>query len=418
MTTLGARKQLVVPALLLALGTWPPAPARADLPLGPRSLDEHRVGRTIAPGLRRTAIRRGRPGSGSAWRVNVLRVNRARLAGEVTAGRAGGRLFRLARISTMARRLGALAGVNGGYYAPAAGRTRGDPIGTLAIGGRLLSEPTGNRVALLIPRERGRRVRIARLRFAGAVAAAGERRLVDGVNRVRGRIPACGGRGGDRPTQRPNPALICTDPSELIVFTRAFGRRTRTRGGYEVVVRGGTVVAARAGGNTAIPREGLVLSGSRSAARFLGRTAPRGARPRISLALRSGRRRLSARAFGTILEAGPRVLRRGRIRIEARREGYRGALFDSLVFGRAPRTLVGLRRDGRLLLVTVDGRQRRSVGVTLPEAARMMRALGATEAMSLDTGGSTAMVVGRRLVNRPSDAAGERAVSNGLFVLP
>jgi exopolysaccharide biosynthesis protein len=47
-----------------------------------------------------------------------------------------------------------------------------------------------------------------------------------------------------------------------------------------------------------------------------------------------------------------------------------------------------------------------------------MRSLGAREALNLDGGGSTTMTVGARVVNRPSDPTGERAVSNGLFVLP
>ena len=66
--------------------------------------------------------------------------------------------------------------------------------------------------------------------------------------------------------------------------------------------------------------------------------------------------------------------------------------------------------------MTVDGRQPRySVGVTLLEAARLMRALGASEALNLDGGGSTTMVVAGQLVNRPSDGT-ERAVSDALVV--
>ena len=72
-----------------------------------------------------------------------------------------------------------------------------------------------------------------------------------------------------------------------------------------------------------------------------------------------------------------------------------------------------------LLLATVDGRQPGwSAGVTLAEAARLMRALGARDALNLDGGGSTAMTVRGELVNRPSDPAGERPVSDGVFVLP
>ncbi len=71
------------------------------------------------------------------------------------------------------------------------------------------------------------------------------------------------------------------------------------------------------------------------------------------------------------------------------------------------------------MLVTVDGRRPGvSVGLTVAEAARVMRALGAREAMNLDGGGSTTMVVRSRVVNRPSDPTGERPVAEGIFVVP
>lgn len=93
---------------------------------------------------------------------------------------------------------------------------------------------------------------------------------------------------------------------------------------------------------------------------------------------------------------------------------------------RHPRTAVGIASDGRrLLLVVVDGRQPgRSAGMSLRELATLMLALGARDALNLDGGGSTAMVFADpaaggalRVANRPSDAAGERAVGNALVVV-
>lgn len=89
-------------------------------------------------------------------------------------------------------------------------------------------------------------------------------------------------------------------------------------------------------------------------------------------------------------------------------------------FGEArhPRTAVGWRPDGTLLLVTVDGRQEPySAGMSLAELASLFRRLGATEALNLDGGGSTAMVVRGQVVNRPSDREGERANANALLLL-
>ncbi len=75
--------------------------------------------------------------------------------------------------------------------------------------------------------------------------------------------------------------------------------------------------------------------------------------------------------------------------------------------------------DGRLLLVTVDGRQPGwSVDASFVESAAIMRALGAAEAVNLDGGGSTTMAVGPDLVNRPSDATGERPDADAIVLLP
>ena len=56
--------------------------------------------------------------------------------------------------------------------------------------------------------------------------------------------------------------------------------------------------------------------------------------------------------------------------------------------------------------------------MTLPEAARLMRSLGARNAINLDGGGSSTMTVRGEVVNRPSDRGRERAVSDGVYAIP
>lgn len=88
------------------------------------------------------------------------------------------------------------------------------------------------------------------------------------------------------------------------------------------------------------------------------------------------------------------------------------------VLQRDPRTAVGVTADNKLLLVTVDGRQAGySVGMTLPELTALFMRLGARDALNLDGGGSTTMVVKNSVLNRPSDATGQRAVGNALAVI-
>ncbi|MBI3112638.1 MAG: phosphodiester glycosidase family protein [Ignavibacteriales bacterium] len=85
---------------------------------------------------------------------------------------------------------------------------------------------------------------------------------------------------------------------------------------------------------------------------------------------------------------------------------------------RHPRTFVGVNREGtRLYLCTVDGRQDGSVGMSFGEMAEFLLAVGAWEAVNLDGGGSTTMVVQGKVVNAPSDKTGEREVANTLQVI-
>ncbi|MFF2729435.1 phosphodiester glycosidase family protein [Streptomyces sp. NPDC058008] len=86
----------------------------------------------------------------------------------------------------------------------------------------------------------------------------------------------------------------------------------------------------------------------------------------------------------------------------------------------APRTAVGFSRDGRTMqVVTVDGRQTDSGGVTLTELGEMMRRAGSYSALNLDGGGSSTLVAREpgsdalRVENSPSDGS-ERTVANGL----
>ncbi|MFP4513900.1 MAG: phosphodiester glycosidase family protein, partial [Acidimicrobiales bacterium] len=84
--------------------------------------------------------------------------------------------------------------------------------------------------------------------------------------------------------------------------------------------------------------------------------------------------------------------------------------------GRRPRTIIGWTPAGEVLLVTVDGdRPGYSVGVNLPEAARLLARLGAVEGVMLDGGASSTMVIGGQIRNRPT--GGERAVGGAVVVL-
>jgi hypothetical protein len=361
----------------------------------------------VAPGVQWTTIVR----EAGPERINVLELDPAVVGGVLSNGRIAGR----ERVSTMARRSGAVAGVNGGYFGP-----RGDPVGVLAIDGQLLSEPVDGRSALLLG---AGGATVAPLRFRGSVTINGVTRLIDGVDRTRGLVPACGGRGGDLPTVRPNAALTCTDASELVLLSPSYGARPPREGGVEAVLRDGMVARVRGPGTGPVPRDGLLLTGTGDAARFLRNAALPRSRAEVKLTLTASGQPRELAQQTLMVGGGPRLLRGGRVTVTAKAEGFAPpqapAFFGTFVAARQPRTLAGVRTDGTVLLVTVDGRRPGwSAGMTLHEAARLMQSLGARDALNLDGGGSSTMTVLGEVVNRPSDRAGERAVSDGVYALP
>ncbi|MGH2700734.1 MAG: phosphodiester glycosidase family protein [Actinomycetota bacterium] len=110
----------------------------------------------------------------------------------------------------------------------------------------------------------------------------------------------------------------------------------------------------------------------------------------------------------------PTLIERGRVQHQSINDG------SSFASGKHPRTAIAYNaRNGKLFLVTVDGRQRGySVGMSLGQLTGFLkRRLGATGALNLDGGGSTTMVVRGRVRGRPSDGS-ERHVSSALVILP
>ena len=90
--------------------------------------------------------------------------------------------------------------------------------------------------------------------------------------------------------------------------------------------------------------------------------------------------------------------------------------FDTKILGINPRTSAGYTSDGKLILMVVDGRQAISRGVYLDELAVIMKDLNCVEAINLDGGGSTGMVVNGTLLNKPSGTTNQREVMSAIAV--
>jgi len=363
-----------------AIGPLPRLPGKAQEILRSEMAD---------PGVEHIEIRRGDFSVGlgpDRWVINVLLLDPSRTRLEL--GRAHDKMAGTETTSSIVRRRGALAGTNGGYFRTD-GPYRGEPAGIVLRAGKLLSEPSRKRPGLAVS-GKGPRTRLAVVDVqvrAEVVVSKSVRRGIDAVNR---------------------PRL----DDELVLFTPELGPTTMTGpGGIEAVAEKGRVSALIDGkGGAAIPRSGWVLSASGAAAAWVRANLRRGSRIETRFDVRLDPRPDFTAEF--VVGGGPRLIRGGRPAA-----GDPGIYGSGFADARHPRTAVGVRADGRILLVTVDGRQpEKSVGMTIAELTDLLIDLGAVEAINMDGGGSTTMVVDGKVVNSPSDLTGERPVGDALLV--
>ena len=362
----------------------------AGLPSPAAGSPDARKTERVAPGVEHIEIRRGDFGRGlgpDRWVINVLVCDPAKV--RLDLGRALDRGVGTETTSSIARRRGALAATNGGYFRTD-GPYRGEPAGIVLQAGKVLSEPTRKRPGLAAA-NRGARTRLAVVDVvlrAEAVVSGKVRRRIDGINR---------------------PRL----DDELILFTPEFDRTTLTgpQGIEATVVRGRVSGVTEAAGGAAIPRGGLVLSAHGQAAAWVRVNLRTGTKIETRTEVTYDPKPVFVPDF--VLGGGPRLIRSGKAALPPDPGIYSPGFADA----RHPRTAVGVRADGRILLVTVDGRQPElSVGMTIAELAALLRELGAVEAVNMDGGGSTTMVVRNKVVNSPSDLTGERAVGDALLI--
>ena len=295
------------------------------------------------------------------------------------------------RVTSMQKRLAPTATV-GGVNADLFTFDEGLPSGMFMQSGVLTTPPHPKRSTVGVTDDG--RLLVQRVQMLGTWQGISQRRPLNGLN------------------QRPG-------PEGVTLFTPAWGPATPAANDtVEITLSGvppaapltdltGTVVSVKPAGGTPIPPGGAVLVGRGTSAGRLASEAPVGETVTSRLVLRP--------QWAGVVDAvggGPLIVQNGQPVFRALEQ-----FSSSQLSVRNPRTAVGQRADGRIIFMTVDGRQPGySTGLTNFELAQQMVRLGAVTASSLDAGGSTTMAFDGKLLNRPSDPGGERAVADGLFV--
>lgn len=367
-------------AMAATLVTVPARAAGGPVPAGYRVVGREALG----PGIEHLTLHQDQP----PQTVHVARLapgvaSRLRpvLSSDVMTGPAAGP----ETTSSMCARVRCIVAVNGDFAGPG-----GALVGAMIARGELVTS-TG------IP--------VWQLNFD----RAGRATVSDGLLHAGVQVNTADGQG--LAMQRVNRPLV---GENISLYSRRWGPSTLTDAGAVEVVLGLAstdvlpagvtpvrTVSLRAGGNSPIGPGQVVLAGRGAGAQALtalAQRAPAGAELVVQTA--------AAQSIG----AAPHLLSGGRLAFAPDEAG-------SFMQGHHPRTMFGVTPAGEALLVTVDGRQSDSTGMSLGEAAGFMAALGASDAVNFDGGGSTTFVTGGGVRNQPSEGA-ERRVVSALAVVP
>ena len=261
------------------------------------------------------------------------------------------------KIRNIANKKNAIVAINGGYFKP----QTGVPLGTLMINKKLYTGPIYDRVAIGFFDDS---YDMARVKLYAEVITNIGGFKIDNVNQ---------------------PRMLST---HAIVYTRDWGKTTpqTPKYGSQLVINKGKLVGITEN-SVEIPENGFVIVAPTQ------KLEPMLAAKRFKLSFKTNPEWENVKH---IISGGPYLVKNGEIFVDMTAQKL------SAIGGRNPRTAIGYTKDNHLIMLTADGREGASIGLTLVELANLMKEFGCINAMNLDGGGSTVMFINGQVVNKPA----------------
>ncbi|HUA05508.1 MAG TPA: phosphodiester glycosidase family protein [Solirubrobacteraceae bacterium] len=363
--------------------------------------------------------------------LHVAIVDPRRFAGKVIAYH-GSAIASRQTVPAASAALDSVAATNGGFFtidAPLAA-VSGVNTGLSVHNGQIESLANGDRADLVLdgrhPAEVENLTSVAVLRSGGGSGRDSRESSIRilGINRLPGSAEDCGV-AGFTPTAQPRQNTLCTGANDIVLFTPEFGAPLPSAPSsgpatQAVLNSHGQVVSVGSPGGT-LPAGDSAVQAIGTDAAWLSAHAQVGQPLSVFEQLRTA----SGAPFPlnpqiSIASAGPLLLRRGQVDIDAVNEGVLDPRdLNDYTFSayRHARTFAGVDPRGRLILATADGIPGVSAGLTLTEEADLMRSLGAVDAINLDGGGSTQFASEGQLLNDASSSP-LRPVGDTIQVVP
>lgn len=278
-------------------------------------------------------------------------------------------------VRKIAQRQGATIAINGGFFKP----QTGVPLGALMINGEVLTGPIYNRVGIAIFEDSGKTYfKMDNIAFDIKAYTNNATVQIDNINQ---------------------PRMLLT---HTLLYTPIWGVKSpyAPQNGYNILVSG-NIIKKISANPIEMGENDFVISAPKSVVSKLAKN-----NNYISVEINVPDNLKGARH---IIGAGPYLVKDSQIYVDYKTQKLQA------ISGKNPRSAVGYKNDGTFIIVTIDGREKASVGMTLYELAKLMKNIGCEYAMNFDGGSSSAMYVKGKIVNSAVNQEGI-AVSNALVV--
>ncbi len=299
------------------------------------------------------------PVGNKSVRVNILEINtkiNPNLDVEPKTA-SSSKLNSRVKIQNIASNSNTIAAVNGGYFKP----QTGVPLGALVINNEVITGPIYNRASISINNDGTYSIGKSDIKFF-----LKNRKTVLKIDNIN------------------QPRILST---YSIIYTQRWGKTAPMppKYGANALIKNGKITGIY-NGTVQIPEGGYVLSAPIKVIQDIKNQR------NLKLEVKYPKYFENSKH---IISGGPFLIKDGEIYIDAKEEKL------TAISGRNPRTLIGYTKDNELILATVDGRENRSVGMTLYESAKFMQKLGCINAINLDGGSSSVMYLKGQIANKP-----------------
>ncbi len=308
-------------------------------------------------------------------RINIIEINhklaknieiKPALSGEKT-------LHSRKKISAIAKQENAIAAINATFFKP----QTGIPLGTLMIDRKIYTGPIYDRVAIGFFDNKTKPFDTARIQLDAKIIGSNQTIKVDNINQ---------------------PRMLST---YILVYTANWGKSSpqAPKYGVNLLVQNGKIIKASAN-PIPLKQDSFVISGPKT---------------KLYPLLEKKNAKLEIKTIPDwknvkhIISGGPYLIKNNEIFIDINEQKL------TAIGGRNPRSAIGYTKNNDFIIVTVDGREGSSIGLTLSELADFMLSIGCINAINLDGGGSTVMYIKGQIVNKPATIGGI-AISNALVI--